>query len=119
MGIEAMFKDCNTGGYNLEGSRANTQHLTNLILLIVIAYIGSYYHGYFIKKSGYQNYICGLIQLGKKDRRHSNFQVGIYGKLQVITWEYFIDTFQSMMNLSPQKKPYYQRRLKAMSLLLD
>ena len=61
MGIEAMFKDCNTGGYNLEGSQANTQHLTNLILLIVIAYIGSYYHGYFIKKSGYQNYICRLI----------------------------------------------------------
>ena len=33
MGIEAMFKDCKTGGYNLEGSRANPQRLTNLILL--------------------------------------------------------------------------------------
>ncbi|NEP08171.1 MAG: hypothetical protein F6K34_27415, partial [Okeania sp. SIO4D6] len=36
--IEAMFKDCKTGGYNLEGSQANTQGLTNLILLIAIAY---------------------------------------------------------------------------------
>ncbi|WP_287243067.1 MULTISPECIES: hypothetical protein [unclassified Okeania] len=34
MSIEAMFKDCQTGGYNLEGSRANTQRLTNLTLLI-------------------------------------------------------------------------------------
>ncbi|WP_293134875.1 transposase [Okeania sp. SIO3I5] len=34
MGIEAMFKDCKTGGYNLEGSQANTQRLTNLVLLI-------------------------------------------------------------------------------------
>jgi hypothetical protein len=33
-GIEAMFRDCKSGGYNLEGSQANTQRLTNLILLI-------------------------------------------------------------------------------------
>ena len=36
MGIEAMFKDCKSGGYNLEGSRASTQRLTNLVLLIAI-----------------------------------------------------------------------------------
>ncbi len=35
-GIEAMFRDCKSGGYNLEGSQANTQRLTNLILLIAI-----------------------------------------------------------------------------------
>ena len=27
MGIEAMFKHCKTGGYNLEGSQANVQRL--------------------------------------------------------------------------------------------
>ena len=37
-GIEAMFKDCQTGGYNLEKSHANNQRLTTLILLIAIAY---------------------------------------------------------------------------------
>jgi hypothetical protein len=26
-GIEAMFKDCKTGGYNLEGSKASPQRL--------------------------------------------------------------------------------------------
>ena len=31
MGIEAMFKDYKTGGYNLEGSKANVQGLTNLV----------------------------------------------------------------------------------------
>ena len=35
-GIEAMFRDCKSGGYNLEGSQANQQRLTNLILLIAI-----------------------------------------------------------------------------------
>ena len=37
MGIEMMFRDCKTGGYNLEGSKANPARLTNLILLIAIA----------------------------------------------------------------------------------
>ena len=40
-GIEAMFRDCKSGGYNLEGSQANQQRLTNLILLIAIAYTAS------------------------------------------------------------------------------
>ena len=38
MGIEAMFKDCKTGGYHLEGSKASISRLTNLVLLIAIAY---------------------------------------------------------------------------------
>ena len=38
MGIEMMFRDCKTGGYNLEGSKANPARLINLILLIAIAY---------------------------------------------------------------------------------
>ena len=37
-GIEAMFRDCKTGGYNLEASYASQQRLIALILLIAIAY---------------------------------------------------------------------------------
>jgi hypothetical protein len=33
-----MFKDCKTGGYNLEKSHANELRLKNLILVIAIAY---------------------------------------------------------------------------------
>ncbi len=36
-GIEAMFKDCKTGGYNLESTQATGQRLIALILLVVIA----------------------------------------------------------------------------------
>ena len=45
-GIEAMFRDCKSGGYNLEGSQANTQRLTNLILLVAIAFFSkvSWFH---------------------------------------------------------------------------
>ncbi|MGD1704862.1 transposase [Dapis sp. BLCC M229] len=117
MGIEAMFKDCKTGGYNLEGSRANTQRLTNLILLIAIAYTASFYQGKLIKKSGYQNYICRLTELRRKDKRHSNFWVGMYGELWVMAWEYLVELVTDLMNFNPQKKSKYQRGLKALSIL--
>lgn len=35
-GIEAMFKDCKTGGYNLEASQANPERLVRLIFLIAL-----------------------------------------------------------------------------------
>jgi hypothetical protein len=34
-----MFKDCKTGGYNLEKSHANNERLQKLILLIALAYL--------------------------------------------------------------------------------
>jgi len=49
-GIEAMFKDCKTGGYNLEKSHANNQPLTTLILLIAIAYIARLNELYNLRK---------------------------------------------------------------------
>jgi hypothetical protein len=36
-GIEAMFKDCKSGGYNLEGSKASVERLTRVVLLIALA----------------------------------------------------------------------------------
>ncbi len=38
LNIEAMFKHCKTGGYNLEKSHANNERLKSLILLIALAY---------------------------------------------------------------------------------
>ena len=32
--IEAMFRDCKSGGYNLSGSKASVQRLSRLVLLI-------------------------------------------------------------------------------------
>ncbi|MDJ0516285.1 MAG: hypothetical protein QNJ74_08485 [Trichodesmium sp. MO_231.B1] len=117
MGIEAMFKDCKTGGYNLEGSQANVQGLTNLILLIAIAYTTSCYRGKLIKKSGYQNYICRLTEAKRKDKRHSDFWVGMYGYLWTLAGNYLFDIVENIMNLNPQKKPDYRRGLRAMSKL--
>ena len=117
MGIEAMFKDCKSGGYNLEGSRASNQRLTNLILLIAIAYTASVIKGKSIKNSGYQKYVARLSEAQRNSRRHSNFWVGLYGNLWVIAWEFLVDIVQEMMHLSRHKLPRYQSGLKVMSML--
>jgi hypothetical protein len=59
-GIEALFKDCKSGGYNLEGSKAATERLTRLVLLIAIAYTFATLYGQTIKHKGIQNYVNRL-----------------------------------------------------------
>jgi hypothetical protein len=49
-GIEAMFKDCKTGGYNLENRYACYDRLKSLVLLIAIAYTCAIIKGCAIKQ---------------------------------------------------------------------
>ena len=63
-GIEAMFKDCKTGGYNLEKSHANNERLKNLILVIAIAYSCAVLQGQKIKQMGIQKYTGRLTEFG-------------------------------------------------------
>jgi hypothetical protein len=56
-GIEAMFKDCKTGGYNLENSHACYERLNSLVLLIAIAYTCAIIKGRAIKQMGLQKYV--------------------------------------------------------------
>lgn len=117
MGIEAMFKDCKTGGYNLEGTKANTHRLSNLILLIAIAYTMSALKGKVIKNLGFEKYISRLKETKRKSRRHSNFWIGIYGDLWIIAWEFLVNLVQDLMNINRHKLPSYQKGLRAMSIL--
>jgi hypothetical protein len=60
-GIEAMFKGCKTGGYNLEKSYA-CDDLKTLILLIAFAYSCAILQGRKFKQRGIQKYIGRLIE---------------------------------------------------------
>ena len=50
-GIETMFKDCKTGGYNLEETRVNDQRLLATILVIAMAYTWATLQGIVWEKS--------------------------------------------------------------------
>ena len=73
MGIEAMFKDYKTVGYNLESAKANEIRLNNLILLISISYPISSFQVQKVKNKGVQEYISRTHEKGRKERRDSSF----------------------------------------------
>jgi hypothetical protein len=116
-GIEAMFKDCKTGGYNLEQCQSNDQLLIALVLLIAIAYTCAIKKGKKIKSMGIQKYICRLKSATRTTRRHSNFWVGLSGGLWIQTYEFCHDLVEQLMRLTPNKLPFYQQGLRAKRLI--
>jgi Transposase DDE domain. len=118
-GIEAMFKDCKTGGYNLEKSHANNQRLNSLILLIAIAYSCAILQGQKIKNMGIQKYVGRLTECGRSIRRHSSFWIGLYGQSWVVGMEFCQDIVTELMRLRRNKLPFFQRGMRAMSLILS
>ncbi len=106
-GIEAMFKDCKSGGYNLESSHASSDRLLSLVLLIAIAYSCAIFHGRKIKAMGLQKYIGRVKELRRIHRRHSGFWVGLYGQLWVAGMEVWSDLATRLMHLKPHKLIYF------------
>ena len=100
-GIEAMFKDCQTGGYNLEGSRASVERLTPLVLLIAIADTTSARQGLRIKQLTQQKYMARLQELQRQSQRHSNLGIGHYGFLGVASMEFWCTLASEFMRNQP------------------
>ena len=118
-GIEAMFKDCKTGGYNLEKSHANNQRLNSLILLIALAYSCALLQGQKIKRMGIQKYVGRLTEYGRSIRRYSSFWIGLYGQCWVVRIEFCQDIIIKLMRIRRNKRPFFQRGMRAMSLILS
>ncbi|HEY9301003.1 MAG TPA: IS4 family transposase, partial [Phormidium sp.] len=57
MGIEEMFRDCKTGGYDLEGTSLKGDRLINMILLMTLAYSSAIFQGTKLKKKQLQKYV--------------------------------------------------------------
>ena len=118
-GIEAMFKDCKTGGYNLEKSHANERRLNSLILLIAIAYSCDIFQGQKIKTMGIQKYVGRLTEYGRSIRRHSSFWIGLYGQSWVAGMEFCQEIVAELMRIRRNKLLFFQRGMRAMSLILS
>lgn len=114
MGIEALFKDCQTGGYNLEDSQASSRRLSSLIVLIAIAYTCAVFQGTRIKQMGRQKYVSRQTEKGRSQRRHSDFWVGLYGQMWLPNMIFCEPIIQQLLALSPAHNLHYQRGLLAM-----
>lgn len=116
--IEEMFRDLKKGGYNLEDTNVSGERLITLILLIAIAYTSATIHGQEIKRKGVQNYVGRVQEPGRIERRHSSFYIGLYGETWVNFVEPYKDLVTRLMRLCRNKSPFYQRGLRARSLIL-
>ena len=118
-GIEEMFRDFKQGGYNLESTNVTGNRLISLLILISIAYTISTFSGQKIKSRGIQNYVGRVKELKRTFPRHSNFYIGLYG----YTWVNFhfdlSELITQLINLSPNKRLFYQQGQKAMMLILS
>ncbi len=75
MGIEEMFRDCKTGGYNIEGTGLRGERLIKMILLMAIVYSCAIFHGTEIQKKQVQKYISRRKDKRQKYRRRSTFGI--------------------------------------------
>jgi hypothetical protein len=117
MGIEAMFKDCKTGGYNLEGSSASIKRLTNLVLLIAFAYTHSTLKGQSIRRKNQIDYIGRMRKVKQTMTKNSNFWVGLYGSSWVVSSDFLRDWVEKIMRINRNKLPFYQRGQQAMFII--
>ena len=116
-GIEEMFRDFKSGGYNLEGTKVSDRCLMTLILLITLAYSQATLSGEILKNQGLAKYIGRVNKKTEKYPRHSNFYIGLHAIAWLESVQFFALEIQELMKLSPQKSANYQRGLRAVSLI--
>ena len=117
MGIEEMFRDCKTGGYDLEGTSLKEDRLINMILLLTIAYTWAIFQGTELKKKQVQKYVSRRKEPKKTYRRRSTFGVGLDGEKWVNYLEQYSEEVEQLMKLTPNKRRFYQQGMRAATLI--
>ena len=116
-GIEPMFRDFKTGGYNLEDTQLNGQRFLALVLLIALSYTLATEQGKQIRRQQVQHYVARVPELGRIQKRHSDFHIGLYGRLWSEVMDSGSDWAEQLMRLKPQKRRFLLRGLRAIRLL--
>lgn len=78
-GIEQLFKDCKTGGYNLKATNVNDTRFGALLLLVAIAYTWATWYGQHLQHVRIDHYAGRIQEHQDKTPRHSHFSLGLYG----------------------------------------
>lgn len=117
MGIEEMFRDCKTGGYDLEGTNLKGDRLINMILLMTRSYSSGIFQGTEMRKKQVQKYVSRRKEPKKRYRRRSTFGVGLDGEKWVNYLEQYSDEVEQLMKLTPNKHRFYQQGMRAATLI--
>ena len=117
MGIEEMFRDYKTGGDNIEETSLKGERLVRMILLIALAYTSAIFQGNEIQKMQVQKYISRRKDKRSKYRIRSTFGIGLDGEKWVNYLEQYSESVQELMNLTRNKRRFYQRGIRAATLI--
>jgi hypothetical protein len=115
--IEPMFRDFKSGGYHLEDTQLTRQRFLAIVLLIAIAYTLATDQGKRIRRKQVQHYVGRVPETGRTQKRHSDFQIGLYGQLWINSFNCWSPWAEQLMRLKPQKRTFFLRGLRAMSLI--
>jgi hypothetical protein len=99
--MEAMFKDCKMGGYNLEKTKVSEPRFLALVLLMTIAYSLNTTRGQRLKQSGTSDYICRKKEAKRTPERHSDFWIGTYGSFWLESMDAYSELAFSLIRLKP------------------
>lgn len=116
-GIEQLFKDCKTGGFNLEDTKVNETRFLALVLLIAMAFSLATIQGQWIEKLGIEKYAGRIKEHKDKCPRQSEFSLGLYGQRWRYGMEVWADRALQLIALKPHKRLYFQQGFYALSLI--
>ena len=118
-GIEELFRDLKSGGYNLEGTNLGVERLSKLLIVTAIAHTSAILQGQELKKKGIQKYIVRPESKRTSKRRHSSFYVGqhlhLWGGLQ----QMYKKIIEQLMQFSRHRLKDYIRGRRAIELALS
>jgi bifunctional pyridoxal-dependent enzyme with beta-cystathionase and maltose regulon repressor activities len=112
-----MFRDCKTGGYNLEGSKANPARIMRLILLIAISLTSAWLQGERTLLQRQQSYVCRTSENGRTSKRHSSFWIGLYGQNWITAFHECQVWVEELRSYIRNKQAFYRKGLRAMTLI--
>lgn len=115
--LKRAFKDCKTGGYNLEGSKASPDRLVRLIFLIALAMTSAWLAGQRIQFQRQQTYVCRSQEKGRTRKRHSDFWIGLYGQNWIVAFHECQVWVKELIASIRNQHRFYQRGLRAMALI--
>lgn len=116
-GIESMFKDCKSGGYNMEQAKVHDPRFLALVLVLVIAYSLATCAGQVCKQRGVECYVARLQEAERRHPRHSEFGMGLYGYAWCYGMKIWPQWAGALMALKPHKQLFFRRGLDALALV--
>ncbi len=86
-------------------------------MLMTLAYSSAIFEGTELRKKQVVKYVCRRQEPKKRYRRRSTFGVGLDGEKCVNYLEQYSLEMEQLMKLTPNKRRFYQRGMRAASLI--